>query len=206
MTAAVRETFRTPELDARLRWRCEPHTWRIDPAASRLHVEPDARTDYWQRTHYGFRVDTGHFLFARMPGSFVLTTHVRFRPVHQYDQAGLMVRLSPTSWLKTSVEHEPGPTNRLGVVVTNGGYSDWSTQDVSGDLLELWFRVTRTGPDYLVASSVDGEHWSQLRMAHLHTDDGQKPIAAGLYACSPTGGGFRAEFDLLEISPSVPAE
>ncbi len=206
MTVELRETFRTPELDARLRWRCEPHTWRVDPAAGRLHVEPDARTDYWQRTHYGFRVDSGHFLFARVPGSFELKTHVRFRPVHQYDQAGLMVRLSPTTWLKTSVEHEPGPANRLGVVVTNGGYSDWSTQDVPGDLLELWFRVTRTGPDYLVAFSLDGKQWSQLRMAHLHTDDGQKPVAAGLYACSPTGGGFRAEFDLLEISSFVPAE
>src|SRR5262249_60648645 len=117
----------------------------------------------WQRSHYGFRVDTGHFLFGRVPGNFVLATHVTFRPVHQYDQAGLMVRLSPTSWLKTSVEHEPGPTNRLGVVVTNGGYSDWSTQDVPADLREIWLRVQRSDADYLVEWSTDGANWSQLR-------------------------------------------
>ena len=37
-----------------------------------------------------------------------MTAHVAFNPVHRYDQAGLMVRVSPTCWLKTSVEHEPG--------------------------------------------------------------------------------------------------
>ncbi len=200
MIVDLREKFRTPTLDTRLHWRCEPSRWQIDMAGGWLRVEPDAHTDYWQRTHYGFQVDNGHFLFAEVAGSFTLTTHVTFQPVHQYDQAGLMVRLSPECWLKTSVEHEPGPTNRLGVVVTNAGYSDWSTQDVPADLHQLWLRVGRTGADYLVQSSVDGTSWLQLRLAHLHADDGQQPVSAGLYACSPTGAGFRADFELLAIS------
>ena len=120
----------TADLDVRLRWYCEPARWSVDHATGSLRIYPDAETDFWQRTHYGFRVDNGHFLFPPVDGRFVMTTHVRFEPVHQYDQAGLMVRLSPDCWLKTSVEYEPGPTNRLGVVVTNTGYSDWSTQEV----------------------------------------------------------------------------
>ena len=112
-----------------------------------------------------------------------------------------MVRLSADCWLKTSIEHEPGPTNRLGVVVTNGGYSDWSTQDVPGDLRETCLRVERTGADYLVEWSTDGSNWSQLRLAHLHADDGQQGVAAGLYACSPKAAGFVAEFAFLVLSP-----
>src|SRR4051812_6491438 len=108
------ERFAGETLDQRLAWRCEPTNWRLDTERQVLRVEPDAETDFWQRTHYGFRVDNGHFLFASVPGPFGLLTRVRFQPAHQYDQAGLMVRLSENCWLKTSVEYEPAATNRLG--------------------------------------------------------------------------------------------
>jgi regulation of enolase protein 1 (concanavalin A-like superfamily) len=91
-------------------------------------------------------------------------------------------------------------------VVTNAGYSDWSTQDVPGELHEIWLRVERSGADYQVESSTDGSQWSQLRIAHLHADDGQRPVAAGLYACSPQAAGYVAEFDHLSLSRlSTPA-
>jgi uncharacterized protein len=195
----IDERFRNASVDPRLAWRCEPTRWSLDPSAGRLRLEPDAETDFWQRTHYGFQVDNGHLLFADVVGPFHLSAHVAFQPVHQYDQAGLMVRLSPACWLKTSIEYEPGSTNRLGVVVTNDGYSDWSTQEVPSDLRQIWLRVARTGPDYLVESSVDGNAWSQLRLAHLHEDDGRRAVAAGLYACSPKAAGYVAEFDVLQI-------
>jgi regulation of enolase protein 1 (concanavalin A-like superfamily) len=92
-----------------------------------------------QKTHYGFGADNGHLLFKELTGDFVMTTQVRFHPVHPYDQAGLMVRVSPSCWLKTSVEYEPDSPSRLGAVVTNHAYSDWSTQDfpASGGVLGL---------------------------------------------------------------------
>ena len=105
-----------------------PARWAVRPAG-RLRIEPEAGTDFWRKTHYGFEADNGHFLFAEVTGDFVLSTHVRFHPAHQYDQAGLMVRASPSSWLKASVEHEPGGPDRLGAVVTNHARSDWSTQN-----------------------------------------------------------------------------
>lgn len=191
--------FRSSPLDSRLTWRGEPAHWSLDSGAGHLRVEPDAETDFWQRTHYGFQVDNGHFLFAEVEGDFVLTTHASFRPVHQYDQAGLMVRLSPDGWLKTSIEYELGPTNRLGVVVTNAGYSDWSTQEVPSTIDDIWLRVTRTGPDYLVEHSPDGTAWTQLRLAHLLEDDGARTVSAGLYACSPKAAGYQADFTFLEI-------
>lgn len=189
--------FSSPQAHSPLSWHCEPTRWAIDE--DRLHIEPDAQTDFWQRTHYGFQADNGHFLFTEGRGDVVLGTHVRFRARHQYDQAGLMVRLSATCWLKTSVEHEPGARSRLGAVVTNAGYSDWSTQPFDGD--EVWLRVRREGADYIVDASQDGRHWDQLRMAHLSDDDGQRSILCGLYACSPKAAGFVAEFSHLDVVP-----
>jgi uncharacterized protein len=201
-TLPLHESFRNPVLDPRLVWRCEPAQWSVQADSGGLRIQPDADTDYWQRTHYGFKVDNGHFLFADVDSSFVMTTHVSFRPAHQYDQAGLMVRLSADCWLKTSVEYEPGTTNRLGVVVTNAGYSDWSTQEVPSSLLDVWLRVARAGSDYHVEWSVGGSDWTQLRLGHLVEDDGARSVAAGIYACSPKAAGYLAEFEFLDITSS----
>lgn len=196
----LHEIFDRPEPDGRLAWFHPPRAWSINSAARTLVVEPEAKTDYWQKTHYGFEADNGHFLYAAIEGDFILTTTVRFYPVHQYDQAGVMVRISPDCWLKTSVEYEPEGPNRLGAVVTNHGYSDWSTQDFPADRQEVSLRIRREGSDYLVEyTDRPDQGWVQMRMAHLHEDRAGLAVLCGLYACSPTGAGYRAEFEFLKI-------
>jgi uncharacterized protein len=194
----LRRPFSKPALPPDLRWHCEPARWSLDPARDLLRVEPDAATDFWQRTHYGFRVDNGHFLHADVGGDFVLAARVRFRPVHQYDQAGVMVRVSPSCWLKASVEFEPDAPSRLGAVVTNFAYSDWSTQEFPPGPGEVWLRARREADDYIVDASRDGARWTQIRMAHLHEGRGA-PASCGVYACSPKGAGFAAEFTGLTV-------
>jgi uncharacterized protein len=189
------EPFDGPILAPGLAWYCSPAHWSIQDSA--LVVAPDAGTDYWQRTHYGFRADNGHFLYLVVEGDFVLSTRVRFRPVHQYDQAGLMVRLSSQFWIKTSVEYEPDEPDRLGAVVTSHGFSDWSTQNAPAGLGELELRLRRRKDDYTI-EYLDGGCWTQIRMAHLDNPN-RLPIQAGIYACSPKGAGFRAEFDFLRV-------
>jgi regulation of enolase protein 1 (concanavalin A-like superfamily) len=191
--------FDAPELPSQLRWQAEPARWSIEPVRNCLRIEPDAGTDFWQKTHYKIEADTGHFLFAEIAGDFVLTARVHFQPVCQFDQAGLMVRLSPTCWLKASVEHELDGPSRLGAVVTNQGYSDWSTQDFPAAERRIAFRIHRQGGDYLVEASRESQGWKQIRLAHLQEDQVGGTIRAGLYACSPKGAGMIAEFESLRI-------
>lgn len=197
------ENFYNPTFDSRLSWYNPPDRWEIYKGS--LHVFPGEKTDYWQKTHYGFSADNGPFLFLEVEGDFILSTRVRFHPVHQYDQAGLMIRLSPDCWLKTSVEYEPDGPSKLGAVVTNRGYSDWSTQNFLSQENEVVFRISVDGEDVLVETSQDGRNWIQLRLAHLENPE-QKPYQAGLYACSPTASGYEAEFDHLKITRRILAD
>jgi regulation of enolase protein 1 (concanavalin A-like superfamily) len=192
------EHFDTNEFDPRLRWFNESGRWWSDTASSALVVEPQAGTDFWRKTYYGFEADTGHFLSAAVSGNFVMTGKVKFLPVHQYDQAGLMVRADGNCWIKTSVEYEEQEPPKLGVVVTNGGYSDWSVQNFDPARNELWLRISRKNSDFVVEHSHKGQIWELLRIAHLHAQ-ASASIDCGVYACSPKGAGFRAEFDLLRI-------
>ena len=200
----LNERFNGPALDARLKWLNPPPVWSFESAG--LMVQPAAETDFWQRTHYEFREDTGHFLYLEVDGNFSLTTKVRLHPVHLYDQAGLMVRVGPSCWIKTSVEYESKGPSKLGAVVTNDGYSDWSLQDFPRGRKQVHLRIRREAQDFLVEwRRAVGSNWELLRVAHLHQGVGQ-PIQCGLYACSPKGGGFRAEFEFLRIdrNPTSP--
>lgn len=45
------------------RWINEPAEWSIGQSLE-VRTRPD--TDYWQRTHYGFQGDNGHFYFINI--------------------------------------------------------------------------------------------------------------------------------------------
>jgi uncharacterized protein len=194
------ETFQKPSIDKRLTWHCPPTKWTV--RESRLVIEPDAKTDYWQRTHYGFEADNGHFLFFVHEGDLQITTTVASWPANQYDQAGLLIRYSPDFWIKTAVEYETEKESQLGAVVTNHGYSDWSTQDYPTEQNCISFRIRLKKGDVTVEYRSEDNadpartEWTQMRMAHLHRP-ANMPLQCGLYACSPKGAGFRAEFSHL---------
>jgi regulation of enolase protein 1 (concanavalin A-like superfamily) len=196
----LHETFAGPTLHPALRWLNPPPAWTLDPATSRLVVHTAAETDFWQRTHYGFRSDSGHFLYAEVHGDAAITAKIHSFPAHQYDQAGLMLRFSSDCWLKTSVEFEPEGPSQLGAVVTNHGYSDWSLQDFVYDgSLVYCLRIRREGEDFFVEYAADlAGPWRLFRLARLLVEP-RTPALAGFYACSPKGAGYRAEAEHLRI-------
>jgi uncharacterized protein len=156
------------------------------------------RTDFWQRTHYGFSKDDGHALLTSVTEDFTMTVRTSFRYASQYDQCGLLLRIDALNWIKISTEWEDEAIMRLGSVVTNLGYSDWATVDIDGTTDEMWFRVSGRENDFTLESARDGRNWSQMRISHLHSR--QRPLNIGLYACSPKTGGFRAQFSDFSIT------
>ncbi len=192
--------FTSPKLTDRLAWYCEPTNWTIDPVAGELRVITDGETDYWQRTHYGFRRDNGHFLYTATQGDFEIETKVQYEPRAEFDQAGLMVRFSPDEWIKASVELERNQRCYLGAVVTRGGHSDWSTQEYAHATVDIGLRMRRVGDDFLVDWRAAEGDWVPLRVTHLTSPEGGGPLLAGLYAASPKHGGCTARFQCLRVS------
>jgi uncharacterized protein len=174
-------------------WLGPPPEWRVGGG---LQVTTGPRTDFWQRTHYGFRRDDGHLFHLLVQGDFAVETRVRWAPRTRYDQCGLMVRAGPECWLKCSVEYEDERHGCLGSVVTNLGFSDWATQDVGPEVQAMSYRVSRRGDDFRVECAADGADWREIRVAHLHGCPAA--VAAGAYACSPLGERFECTFEYLE--------
>lgn len=176
-------------------WLNEPSDFKL---ANGLRITTDPQTDFWQRTHYGFRNDNGHCLLTPVEGDFQLTTAVRFEPQNEYDQCGLLVRIDENNWIKASAEYINPQVAELGSVVTNLGFSDWATVAISPEIKHMWYRISRRGPDLLLQNSHDGQEWLQMRITHLHA--ATPNLGIGIYACSPTNGRFTCTFEHLAIT------
>jgi len=99
------------------------------------------------------------------------------------------------NWFKASIEFENEEYQRFGSVVTNHGYSDWATTDISVDIKTMFYRLSRRESDFCIENSLDGLVYKQMRIFHLFEGEGE--IQFGVYACSPEISFFEAVFVIL---------
>ncbi len=165
----------------------------------RIEIVTSPHTDLWQRTYYHFRNDNAPLLQMRTEEAFFsFVVKTEFAPARRFDQCGVVVYLDSENWLKASAEYENGQLFHLGSVVTNGGFSDWATQELAPCKC-IWYRLSRRQDDFRIESSLDGIHFAQMRVCHLAKAQGE--ISFGIYACSPEESSFRAVFSELSLLP-----
>ncbi len=111
-----------------------------------------------------------------------------------YDQAGLMVRIDSSTWLKCGLELVDG-IGHASVVVTRN-FSDWSTVRGIPTKDPLWWRIVRKGSSLEVLFSLDGRNFTSTRLGYLPL---QASVDAGIMCCSPEGTGFESTFDELHL-------
>lgn len=179
------------------RWIREPRSYTIKDDAIEIVTEP--YTDLWQRTYYHFQNDNAPVFQMTTDDkyfSFIVKTNFE-ESQHRFDQCGIVMYLDSDNWLKASIEYENENFQHLGSVVTNHGYSDWATTTIAASVKEMWYRFSRRDDDYCLESSLDGIHFEQLRICHVH--EGKGKINFGIYACSPENSSFKAVFSHFQL-------
>ena len=180
----------------KLKWTRLPKEYSINE--NEIVVVTNPHTDLWQRTYYGFRNDNAPVLQMETNEkyfSFIVKTS--FESEVRFDQCGVCIYLDSENWLKGSIEYENEKIQRLGSVVTNLGYSDWATTDISSCVKEMWYRLSRREDSYCIECSEDGIVFKQMRICHL--EKGRDVIKFGIYACSPEDSSFKASFTNFEL-------
>ena len=176
------------------KWVNEPAEYIMDTWKVEIVTQP--YTDLWQKTYGGASADNAPMLLCETSDKeFTFSVKVVYESDGLYDQAGIILHQDENVWMKASMECE-GDVKHLGSVVTNHGFSDWASVDVSKDKTSMWYRMNRKGDDFLLEYSEDGTHFSVLRMCHIWNLD--ETIRIGLYACSPRESSFTAVFTELD--------
>lgn len=138
-----------------------------------------------------------HFFYTEVQGDFTVQSTVNFTPQHQYDQAGLYIRADADNWIKTAIEYENKDFAHLGAVVTNLGFSDWSTQQIPASIDRASYKIIRNQNDFEIYAMYRENRYEQLRIAHFHLP--AKSLKVGVYACCPKRSGMTACFEKLEL-------
>jgi uncharacterized protein len=169
-------------------WSTAPVDARV--VDGRLLVEAAEGSDAWRTTSYGFVHDTEHALLVPLDGETAVETSFLLDYAEQFDQAGLFLVESPTSWIKAGVEVSDG-VPQVGAVVTHG-FSDWSVAPVPDWRgREVTIRASRSGDAVTIRARVDAEPWRLVRLAHLEP---AAVVRAGVYCAAPTRSGLVVTF------------
>ncbi len=174
------------------KWTREPVDFKVNGNSMIITTKPN--TDLWQRTYYHFRNDNAPVFQTETDEKyFSFTVKTTYQDSHQrFDQCGIVMYLDSENWLKASVEYENEEFSHLGSVVTNNGYSDWATTEISTDIKTMWYRLSRRGDDFCIECSYDGVKFKQMRVCHVFKATDK--IQFGIYACSPENSSFEATF------------
>ncbi|CAE7246924.1 REE1 [Symbiodinium sp. CCMP2592] len=190
--------------DPSLAWEpSEPESWSLTEGGKGLRVQPTAKRDFWSRTFYKPLLikNDGQVLVCPVADSeATMSLAFTLHPRAQFDQAGAMVIVDELTWIKAGIEFCDG-VPRLSCVVTNHGFSDWSTQqwphwDGSSTSLRLRLHRELPGPDQGPAVVVEAAPWHPgdtaatpaefafVRIASFRSED--KPWKMGVFCFAPT--------------------
>lgn len=175
-----------------MEWYNEPPHWQVK--GDTITVTAGAKTDFWRETHYDFIRDNGNFFYQSVTGNFTVDVKIGGQYRELYDQAGLMLRLDETCWMKCGIEFVNGVQQVSAVVTRN--YSDWSILPLPQNPNTLWLRVMRRGTAVEVQYSLNGSDYQMLRLAYLTPVEA---IHAGIMCAAPEGSGFSVTFEGLKI-------
>jgi uncharacterized protein len=178
---------------AKMKWFNEPASAK--QSGDQFVVTTKPKTDFWRKTLYDYVTDNGHFFSLPITGDFTFESRIAGKYAALYDQAGLMVRIDSSNWLKCGLELVDG-IGHASVVVTRE-FSDWSTVRGITTKDPLRWRIVRKGSSLEVLYSLDGKNFISTRLGYLPL---QATVDTGIMCCSPEGAGFECTFDEIRLT------
>ena len=162
-----------------------------------LLITAKEQTDFWQNSAFNISKDDGHFFACVKEGDFILSAKWCFEKTIESAQCGIMVKSDTKNWIKTGILPTADNKVQIGVVVANNGVCDWSVNDLSDNINNVYFKIRRKGSNFIVYYSTDGESFKQIRLVnHLHI---RQVIDVGAYACSPKDNSFDCILEEIEL-------
>ena len=177
-------------------WQQTPPVFQIDDGI--LKVITGEKTDFWRITQYDFIHDNGHFFSKPVDHEFTAQIYVRANFHELYDQAGLMVRVDESRWIKIGAEFSDGKL-MMSTVLTDEK-SDWAVMPAPAVSEGFWVRVTVSAGTVRAQYSIDGIDWPLLRLAPFPVVD---TYLVGPMCCTPKRAGLEVHFSNFSVVPAL---
>jgi regulation of enolase protein 1 (concanavalin A-like superfamily) len=159
-----------------------------------LRLVSESQTDFWRITHYDFTKHDGHVFYHEFQGSYNCQARFSGKYKDLYNQAGLMLRLDDTNWIKAGIEYVTCTANASAVVAWD--FSDWFIRDLKEVPPDFWVRAKRVRDYVEISFSKDSENFGLLRFAYFAPFSS---LQEGIMAASPKKDRLETNFAPLEI-------
>ena len=180
-----------------LQWLNEPKDKIIKEKSALISTDP--HTDLWNQTYTHEIHHNAPILYFENEENMTLSVKVEFKHLKRYDQCGLVVYITPECWFKLCVEYVDDVVSKLTTVVTQNGFSDQSSMNISSQIHSMYFRLHHRNFTFLAQNSFNGIHYKDMRLFHL--DPLGQRLKIGVFAASPLSSSYDAKFtDLIKES------
>nr|WP_294782655.1 DUF1349 domain-containing protein [uncultured Flavobacterium sp.] len=176
-----------------MQWLNEPAEWEIKD--NKLSMQVTAQSDYWNKSHYGFTVYDGPFLYTQRSGEFEVTVKMSGIYKTRFDQVCLMLRIDENNYVKTGVEYVDGIYNISTVHTIDK--SSWSVVGLKDKPKNIWMKAVRRLDALEIFYSTDGTNYTMTNTVYFPEF---KTVQVGMMAASPDGKGFTAVFEDFKIT------
>ena len=174
---------------------------RIREAGGGLTVRAAGGSDFWRGSAPESACDSGHALLRPFALGDCVEVSFRLDFAHRLDQAGLLVRCGPASWVKAGVEICEGVAH-VGAVVTND-VSDWSMSPVpSWRASVVTVRASWTPDGILIRARSSQSGWRSVRLAPWTPSCTAPSCTAGPYCASPDRADLDVTFTSWRVAPA----
>lgn len=179
----------------------------LEISPNRLIFQPPAYKDFWSKTFYTpllVKADASAYVQSITSDvEMSMSVDMAYTPCLQFDQAGLMIYIDANHWMKCGIEYCDGSA-RLSVVVTNHGFSDWSTQPWPSYAVRLKVhKIQQSSSIVIEAAAKDSSEYQFIRIAHLQCSESPSKdwLVGPFYACPTKQRGCVATFEQWRLGP-----
>lgn len=177
----------------RMNWINEPESWSID-SPSQMTMQVTEKTDAWSLLPHWFKINDVPFYYGEYSGDFEVKVNFSGNYKTKYDQAGLMLLIDSSNWIKAGIEYVDGVYNIS--AVTTHKKSDWSMLGLKKAPKSVWLKIVKIADEVLLSYSLDNKEYTIFRTTWI---DEHAFIKVGMTAASPGGDGFKAVFKDFKV-------
>lgn len=185
-----------PDRDTTMYWENKPETCSVKGTS--VTMRANGEKYLWGDSH-DFDVDFpySHFYCRYIAGNFSTETTVLLTDNWKYGNAGLLIRLSQSNWIKLYVGKEMDVLRLNTVYAGDVTHIDYATAPLCTGRNKIWLRISCNNGALRLSYSANGRAYETVRI--LNMPAGYTSAQVGLMADAPMSTGFDASFEAFSV-------
>lgn len=182
--------------DTAMYWENKPEIFTVKGKS--VTMRTNGEKYLWGDSHeFDFDFPHSHFYYRNIAGNFTAQTTVLLTDNWKSGNAGLLIKLSQSNWIKLYIGKETDGLRLNTVYASDAEHIDYATAPLRAEGNKIWLQVSCNKGTLRLKYSTNGRTYETVRILNMPAS--YKTAQVGLMADAPMSVGFDASFENLSI-------